>query len=140
MAVTGYVYPLGITRAYSGDIDVDGHTIKCALLTSNYSPNLQTQQSWSTISDDEVSGSGYTGGGVTLGDAAVGLKSGTSIFQFWSNDCQWENSTITARYAVIYDSNTSYLICYIDFGENKVSSSGLFKLDFDQTEGIFQIS
>ena len=141
MAVTGKIYPLGIVRAYAGDINADSDTIKCALLTSSYSPNLQGHQTWadSTVYGKEVSGTGYVAGGKTLTGVTLGLKAGTAIMQFWTNDCEWASSTITARYAVIYDATTNYLICYIDFGENKSSVNGLFKLDFSATEGTFQI-
>ncbi len=140
MVVTGQIYPLGITRAYLGDIKVVANTIKCALLTSSYTPNLESNQAWSGISGNEVSGTGYTAGGATLSDASVGLRVGTTNFQFWVSECSWTDSTITARYAVIYDATTGYLICYVDFGEDKGSASGLFRIDFDATYGIFEIA
>ncbi len=139
MAVTAKIYPLGLVAAYDGDVSVGDHTIKCALLTSNYTPNQQTHQNWFVIDDFEVSGDGYIAGGVTLSDITLTVIAG-AIFRFWASECSWANSTITARYAVIYDSTSGYLLSYVDFGEDKVSSNGLFKIDFNDTDGIFQIT
>ena len=140
MAVTAKIFPLGIVRAYWGQIDVNTNPIKCALLTSAYSPNQQSDQAWSVISANEVSGTGYTAGGKTLSDVTVGLKTGTTTFQCWASECSWPDSTITARYAVIYDATTSCLLSYIDFGENKSSVDGLFKVDFNDADGVFYIT
>ena len=51
----------------------------------------------------------------------------------------WPNSTITVRYAVIYEANTGILLAYQDFGENKSSSSGSFEIQWN-AEGIFAIT
>ena len=142
MAVTAKIYPLGIMRAYAGDMGaVDTDVIKCALLTSSYTPSQLTHQAWTTsCSAYEVTGTGYTAGGATLTDVTIGLKTATTTFQFWASECSWTNSTITARYAVIYSVTTGYLISYVDFGEDKSSAEGLFKIDFDDTDGIFEIT
>jgi hypothetical protein len=50
-------------------------------------------------------------------------------------DVTWATSTITARYAVIYESTgtdaTSALIAYVDFGADVVSSGGNFTITWD---------
>lgn len=139
MAVTAKIYPMGLVAAYDGDVSVGDHIIKCALLTSSYSPSY-VDQNWLVVDDYEISAPGYTAGGALLSDITLTLKAGTDTFRFWASECLWSDSTITARYAVIYDSTSGYLLSYVDFGEDKSSVGGTFKVDFDDTEGIFQIS
>ncbi len=140
MVVTAKIYPLGLIAAYDGDVSVGGHIIKCGLLTSSYSPSQTGHQIWLNVSSNEVSGTGYTANGVILPDVTLTLKPSSTTFLFSASECSWANSTITARYAVIYDSTSGYLLSYIDFGEDKVSLGGLFKIDFDDADGIFQIT
>ena len=58
-------------------------------------------------------------------------------------DTTWASSTITARYAVIYDStgtsSTSALIGYVDFGSDQASTNGNFTITWDAT-GIVRIT
>ena len=53
------------------------------------------------------------------------------------------SSTITARYAVIYDStgtsSTSALIGYVDFGADVSTTNGTFQITWDSA-GIFTIA
>jgi hypothetical protein len=56
----------------------------------------------------------------------------------------WTSSTITARYAVVYDSTpgtdaTRPLICYIDFGADVISSGGSFTIAWDAA-GIISVA
>jgi len=59
-------------------------------------------------------------------------------------DVTWSSSTITARYAVLYNdsgaSNASKaLIGYVDFGSNQSSTNGNFTITWDAT-GIVRIT
>ncbi len=139
MAVTARIFPLGLVAAYDGDVSVGDHIIKCALLSSSYSPSQQTNQNWLQIKGPEISGQGYTAGGVALSGISLSVLAGAT-FRFWASECSWANSTISARYAVIYDSTSGYLLSYMDFGQDETSFNGLFKIDFNDTEGIFQIN
>ena len=139
MAVTAKIYPLGLVAAYDGDIKARTNIVKCALLSSSYDPIGMGDQNWLMVSGWEISGTGYTAGGVTLTDITLTVQTGT-VFRCWASECSWADSTITARYAVIYDSTSGYLLSYVDFGEDKSSSNGLFKIDFDDMNGIFQIT
>lgn len=66
MAVTGNVYANALDQALQGKINWTSDTIKLALVTSSYSPNLGSDKYWSTPQAYETSGTGYTAGGVTL--------------------------------------------------------------------------
>jgi hypothetical protein len=129
-----------IAKAFNKEVDFDSDTIKVALLSSSYTPNQDTDDYWNDVSSYEVSGTGYTAGGATLANKSVTYTSGTNVTKFDADDVSWTSSTITARYAVIYDStgtaSTSALIGYVDFGSNQSSSSGTFSIVWDAA-GIF---
>jgi hypothetical protein len=129
-----------IAKAFNKEVDWDSDTIKVALLSSSYTPNQDTDDYWNDVSSYEVTGTGYTAGGVTLSNKSLTYTSGTNVTKFDADDVSWTSSTITARYAVIYDStgtaSTSALIGYVDFGSNQSSSSGTFSIVWDSA-GIF---
>lgn len=134
MAVTAHPYGTPIknwmTAANAFDFDTD--EFKVALVKSGYTPNVDTDDFWNDVSGEEVSGTGYTAGGVKLTSLAVTYDSATNEARWDAADAEWTTSTITARYAVVYKntgtSTTSPLVLYVDFGENKVSSAGTFKI------------
>lgn len=66
---SGY-YLSGISDLITGNIDIDTDTIKCALTTSSYTPNLDTHDRFDDVTN-EVTGTGYTAGGATLGSVTV---------------------------------------------------------------------
>lgn len=123
-------------------IDHTNDTIKLALCTSSYTPNIDTHDMFDDITN-EVSGTGYTSGGVTLAGKATSVDTTDNEGVFDANDISITSSTITARYAIIYKStgvsSTSPLIAYVDFGENKISVSGTFGITWN-TEGIINVN
>lgn len=130
-----------IGKAFNKEVDFDSDTIKVALVTSSYTPNQDTHDYWDDVATNEVSGTGYTAGGATLANKSVTYTSGTNVTKFDANDVSWTSSTITARYAVIYDATpasnaTMPLIGYIDFGSDQSSSNGTFSIVWDAA-GIF---
>jgi hypothetical protein len=129
-----------IAKAFNKEVDFDSDTIKVALLSSSYTPNQDTQDYWDDVSSFEVSGTGYSTGGATLANKSVSYNSSTNVTKFDADDVSWTSSTITARYAVIYDAtgtaSTSALIGYVDFGSDQSSSSGTFSIVWDSA-GIF---
>ncbi len=75
--------------------------------------------------------------GQTVTDGTVTWTNvGSSILQFDAADPSWTSSTITARYAVIYDRTpasdaTRPLLFLIDFGANQSTTNGTFAVTFD---------
>lgn len=138
---TTKTYGSVISKAFNKEIDFDTDTIKVALLTSSYTPNQDTHDYFDDVSANEVSGTGYTSGGATLANKSVTYTSGTNVTKFDADDVSWTSSTITARYAVIYDASpatnaTRPLLAYVDFGSDQSSSSGTFSIVWDAA-GIF---
>ena len=105
-----------------------GGTFKLALYTSSSSINAAATTIYS--SDDEVPNSGtYAAGGGTLANQAVTTDGTTAICNF--DDLEFTSATITARYALIYNSSESNAaVCVLDFSTDQTSTAGTFKIDF----------
>jgi O-glycosyl hydrolase len=100
-------------------------TYKLALYTDAASLSAATTAYSAT---NEVEGTGYTAGGVTLTGFTSGLSSGTAYVTF--SDPAIANATITARGCLVYNSSKSNkaVACY-DFGGNITSTNGTFTVD-----------
>tara|TARA_R100000773_G_scaffold22429_1_gene19767 strand:+ start:85 stop:501 length:417 start_codon:yes stop_codon:yes gene_type:complete len=126
---------MAITQAmctsFKSEILQEGHqlatdTIKLALFTSSASLGAGTT-AYST--SNEVSGTGYTAGGVTLTSTTVST-SGTTAF-FDADDPTFTSASFTARGALIYNSsNSDKAIAVLDFGGDFTVSAGTFKIVF----------
>lgn len=132
MAVTAKAYGLVQSNLANKLIDLTNDTIKVMLCTSSYTPNQDTHQ-YKTDVTNEVTGTGYTAGGATLASKAVTYDTATNTMKWTAANPSWASSTITARYAVFYQDtgtgSTSRLICYWDFGTNEVSTAAIFTLN-----------
>lgn len=137
------LYGSFLMKALNKEIDWDTDTIKVALATSSYTPNQDTHDYFDDITN-EVTGTGYTAGGETLASKSISYDSSTNIITLDAADVTWASSTITARYAIVYDASpataaTKPLIGYVDFGSDQSSSSGNFTITWDAT-GIVRIT
>jgi hypothetical protein len=135
MAVTAFFYGNAFLSAFNKEIDFNSDSIKVMLCTSAYTPNQDTHQYKSSVTN-EVSGTGYTAAGATLANASLTYTAGTNVLKLDGDDVSWATSTITARYAVIYDSTpatdaTRPLIAYVDFGADVSSTAGPFTITWD---------
>lgn len=133
-----------VARAFNGEIDYDTHDIRVALLGSGYTPNQDTQQVWLDVAASEVTGTGYTAGGASLSNKTVTYDPTNNVTVLDADDVTWASSTITARYAVIYDNagadaGSKVLMGYVDFGMNQASTNGNFTLTWD-AGGIFRFT
>ena len=116
-----------------------GQTYKIALYTSSATLNATTTAYATT---NEVSGTNYTAGGNTLTLVAA-TTSGTTAFIDFA-DSTWSTSTITARGALIYTTaNSNAAVAVLDFGADKSSTAGDFKIIFpaaDASNAIIRIA
>lgn len=129
MSVTATPYGQAGVNLASGLLVLSSDTLKVALCTSSYTPNRDTHAVFSDVTN-EVTGTGYTAGGQALASVTVNYDATNHKTVLNSANPSWPGSTITARIAVIYDSTTSKLLCWIDFGADRSSSAGPFDLDF----------
>ena len=116
-------------------VDFDTDTIKIALVTSSYVPSATGHAAFNSVSAFEVSGTGYTAGGITLTTLTLTESSGTVTFDAADiSIAQSASGFSTARYAVLYKSTgtaaTSTLIGYSDLGSNMGNVTGPLNITF----------
>lgn len=133
-----------LVKALNKEVDFDSDTIKVALLSSAYTPNQDAHDYYDDVSANEITGTGYTAGGATLAGKTVTYDSANNVIVLDANDVVWSASTITARYAVVYDDSGAtaaqkVLIGYVDFGSDQSSTNGNFTVTWDAT-GIVRIT
>jgi len=138
------LYGQFLSQALNKEIDWDTDTIKVALLTNSYTPDQDAHNYFDDVVANEVTGTGYTAGGNTLANKTNSYNSSTNVITLDADDTTWSSSTITARYAVVYDATPSTnatrpLIGYVDFGSDQSSSNGNFTITWDAT-GIVRIT
>jgi len=121
-----------------------GHTFKLALFTSAASLDSSTTN---YTTSNEVVGTGYTAGGVTLTNIDP-TTSGTTAFIDFA-DATFPSATITAAGAVIYNtttdggSGTTNAVAVISFGGDKTSTNGDFVVQFpvaDASNAIIRLA
>lgn len=138
------LYGQFLGQALNKEIDWDTDTIKVALLSNSYTPDQDAHNYFDDVSTFEVTGTGYTQGGITLTNKTNTYNSGTNTVVLDADDVTWSSSTITARYAVLYNSSpatnaTRPLVGYVDFGSDQSSSNGNFTITWDAT-GIVRVT
>jgi len=106
--------------------DLEADTLKIALYTSSATLDATTTAYSAT---NEISGTGYTAGGVTLTSTTVATTGTTAYFD--AADPEWTSASFTARGALIYNStNADKAIAVLDFGGDFTVSSGTFRIVF----------
>lgn len=120
----------------NGNIDLNTDTIYCLLVTSVYTPNIDTHAKRSDITNEVAAGGGYSTGGAQVTTPTVNVDTTNDRGIFDGDDVTWAASTITARGAVLYKNRggaatADELICYIDFVSDKSSTAGNFTITWD---------
>lgn len=142
MAVIAKWYGNALLKALSKEINWTTDTVKVKLCSSTYVPDQDAHTYMSSVTN-EVTGTGYIAGGQALTGKTIGYTAATNVIMLDAADVTWSNSTITARYAVVYvdtgTAATSPLLGYVDFGADVVSSGGPFTITWD-ANGIFTIT
>jgi hypothetical protein len=142
MAVSAKWYGQALLKALNKEIDFDTDVIKVMLCTSAYVPDQDAHVYKDVSVTSEVTGTGYTAGGATLASKTIAYTAATNIIALDAADVTWAASTITARYAVIYDDSPASnkpLLAYVDFGADQSSNNGNFTITWD-ANGILKIT
>ena len=138
MAITQAI-PTSFKAEILQGIHDSADTYKMALYTSAATLGTSTTAYSAT---NEVAGIGYTAGGATLSGFNVTTSGTTAILDF-TTDPFWENATITARGALIYNSSKSNKAVYVlDFGSDITSTNGTFAITLptpDATNGLIRL-
>ena len=117
------------------DTDAVGGSIRVALTTASYTPNVDSDQYWGVASGNEVTGSGYNANGTPITTRSVTLDTTNNRVGLIGDDTTWGTATISGiRYAVVFravpaGSASSPLICYADLGAQSVTGAN-FTLDY----------
>lgn len=143
MAVTAYWYGLAFQSVFNKLVDLTNDNINVMLTTSTYTPNQDTHQYKSSVTN-EVTGTGYTALGKTLATKVLAYTAATNVWNFDAADVTWTTATLTARYAVIYDGTpasdaTRPLLAYVDFGGDQSSAGGDFQIVW-ASSGILSVT
>jgi hypothetical protein len=113
------------TEIFSAVHNLATDVIKIALYTSASTLIPSTTTGYTT--SNEVVGTGYTAGGVTATGNIVQLNTNTAAFTL--SNVSWASSTITACYALVYNSSKSNkAMAIIDFGGTFTDTNGTFTI------------
>jgi len=69
---TGIIYPSAFSAGFTGQLTWAGNNISCALMDSAFTLT-STPTTWSNLSANEISGTGYTTGGAVLANPQVNV-------------------------------------------------------------------
>lgn len=135
-----------LKKGYDGSTSINlatgGNTIKVALVTSTYTPDFDAHDFFDDVTN-EITGTGYTAGGVTLANQDMTVVGASNVVKFDADDASWAGASFTARAAIVYKStgtaSSSPLIAYIDFGSNFTPQGGTFTITFSAS-GILTLS
>lgn len=119
-------------------LDLDLETHKVALYTNSVTIDLTSAVGYSAT--NEVSGTGYTAGGVALTGTTF-VHTATGVCTFDATDSSWTTATISSiRGAVIYADalGSDNGICAVNFGGDFQVTAGTFTIQWNAS-GIFTI-
>jgi hypothetical protein len=108
-----------------------GNTFYIALYVTTLGPPYTTSSTvYSTTNEVSSSGTGYTTGGQALGSQAVSVPGSNTAVVDFANEV-FSTVTLTSLGAAIYNSTNGNKLCLvIDFGGDKVATSGDFTIQF----------
>ena len=142
MAITTSVYNTYKSDLFSGNIDHVNDVIKVALVTSSYSVDVDAHEFFDDITN-EITGTGYTAGGVALTSKTVTTDDTDNEGVFDAADASWPTATFTTRGAVVYkvgaSDATSPLMFYINFGQDESPSAANFNVVWS-SDGVANIN
>ena len=158
MAFTGSVvcnsFKTEVLTAVHNFSSSGGNTFKLAMYTNLASPTKSTtvytapaDGAADPTSTNEITSTGtnYTTGGNSLTSVTPALSSDTAVCDF--SDTNWTSATITARGAIIYNSDATpdneQAVCVLDFGGNKTCTAGTFTIQFplpNDSAGIIRLA
>lgn len=129
----------GETEAETERIDYLSDDIYVMLCTSDYTPNQDLHETKADVTN-EIAGAGYVSGGQALTGKTI--TPGTGVVQLSASDIIWEDSYLTAHYAVFYKNvgasdSDKILLGYMDFDANKTSDGGPFTIKIN-TDGFLK--
>ena len=118
------IYDSFLSDVFAGNC-ATASTYKAMLVTSAYTEDRGAHSKRSSVTN-EVTGTGYIAGGVTI-TLSASLNTTTHILTLTIPTVTWASSTITARKLIIYKSTgnaaTDNLVACVDNGADLISSN-----------------
>jgi hypothetical protein len=115
-------------------------TIKVMLCSASYTPNQDTHEFKSSVTNELPTANGYTLRGATLATKTATSDAATNETRLGSAPVVWtagSGQTLTARYAVVYKDTgtdgTSPLLGWVDFEADVSATNDTFTITPDAT-------
>lgn len=103
--MTAQAYGKFVQHVLKGDIDFDTAALKAMVCGSGYAPDVDAHEFRSSVTS-EVSGTGYTAGGVALTGVAVTLDTTNNRLKIDAADADFGTVTFTAGTQIVVYVNT----------------------------------
>ena len=127
-------------------VNLETADIRVALFNNVHSFNV-AHTTWEEIKDNEITGTGYSSGGIAITHTGNKFDYDAGIYTFGknANDTEWVESTLSAYFAVGYifvdnegvPDDSSLLLFSKQFDGEVITSNATFKIDWD-IDGIFR--
>lgn len=133
MAGTWKWYGNGLLNVLNGNIDLNTDTFKIMLTTSTYTPNQDTDDFRSDVTNEVGNSGTYASGGGAV-TVSTSYDSATNEVRVNLTDVSFTSATITARTAVLYKSRggaatADELVGYCTESGDVSSTAGTFTID-----------
>lgn len=141
MAVTVRWFGLGMQHILKNDTnsDLEVADLFFGLVTSSYTPNIDTDEFWATpVANELANGSGYTTNGFDITGGTYSYDATSDQVRFDMGDPSWTFSAAkTWRYGVLYERTsasdaTRKLFALVDWGSDQTVSTA-YSLTLDST-------
>ena len=147
MAVTAFWLAKALLAAFNKEIDFVSDGINLGLTTSAWTPNQDTMDYYTDVTNELGTANGYTAGGETLANKTLATTNNVLTGDNTA-DIVWTTGageTLTARRAFLYDTQTGVaatepLILWVDFGGDESASNGGTFTITPNASGLFTIT
>ena len=122
-------YGKGALHVVRQDVNLLTATLKATLHTSSYTPNRDTHEFRSDLTNEVANGSGYTTGGVRITTPALSYDGTSHQVRFDFDDLAWTfTAAVTFRYLVLQNvrggaSSADELLGLVDYGADQTVST-----------------
>lgn len=116
--------------------------VAITMITDSATPDFTTHNFWDDLEGQEVSGDGYTAGGIALTSTELTLSAG--VLTYDGADLSWASSTISSAMAAVgrFDrggaSSADELLFLLDFVTAASTTNGTFTVQINAS-GIFTV-
>lgn len=139
----GVAYNVFKAALLNGEVDLSadstGHVIKVILVTG-YSPDIDAHASYSDVSGDEESGTGYSAAGETLASQVVTQDNANDRADFDADDVTWTGLDVgTPSHAIMYNDDHASDLLMMYWEVTTASNGGDYTLQW-HADGILLLT